>query len=160
MSRVILLDSGPLGLLANPNPRARAARCVASAIRLRRLGVTILIPALADFEVRRSLKLAGEFSSAQTLDTLIATYGYLTPTPRAVEFAADLWADVRRQGQAVGPDLDLHADVALAGQALELEAEGYDAWIATDNLRHLRRLFARAELWETLGPSGPAILNP
>lgn len=153
MSRFILLDAGPLGVLANPTPNPRGVACNQWATRLRRLGVRITIPALADFEVRRDLKLAGKALSVQKLDDLIATFGYLPVTERAIDLAAGLWADARRGGRAVAPDTDLHADVVLAGQALELEAEGYDAWIATDNLRHLRSLFARAELWDRIAPA-------
>ena len=153
MSKIVLLDAGPLGLLANPNTKPRIVACKQWATRIRRLDVRIAVPALADFEVRRGLTLHRDLGGIQMLDNLIETYGYLEPTPRAIDFAATLWADARRGGRAVAPDVDLHADVILAGQALELEAEGYDAWIATDNLRHLQALFTRAELWEKIGPA-------
>ena len=152
MSRVVLLDAGPLGLLANPDPGPRARDCQAWAIRLRRLGVTFYVPALADFEVRRGLKLAGQPLSVQALDALIAVYGYLPPSAEAIELASDLWADARRHGHSIGPDRDLQADIILAAQAHELSLAGIDAWVASDNLRHLNRLYSRCALWEDIGP--------
>ena len=152
MSRVILLDAGPLGLLANANPKPRGGACNEWLVRLRRRGTVVQIPLLVDFEVRRSLMLDRAFASLDTLDRLVAQCGHFVPATRTIRIAADLWADLRRRGRSVGPDRDLQADVILAAQALELTAEGYETWIATDNLRHLRQLYRQSALWEDIGP--------
>ena len=152
MSRVVLLDAGPLGLVSNPKPGRRAEACVEWLIRLRRLGTEVRVPLLADFEVRRGLVLGGSAKGLVALDRLVAQCGHALPTADTIEIAARLWADVRRRGRSVGPDRDLQADVILAAQALELTAEGYQTWVASDNLRHLNRLYSRCALWEDIGP--------
>lgn len=49
MSRVVLLDSGPIGTLTNPKPGPIGVACERWLIRLRRLGTVVRIPLLADY---------------------------------------------------------------------------------------------------------------
>jgi NAD(P)H-dependent flavin oxidoreductase YrpB (nitropropane dioxygenase family) len=66
MSRVVLLDAGPLGMVAHPrkNPEIKAWM-----ERLIRGGVVVALPELADYEVRRELLQADKPRSIHRLDT-------------------------------------------------------------------------------------------
>ena len=52
---VVLLDSGPLGLISHPNAEKVNAEAVEWVGALLSAGVSILIPEIADYEVRREL---------------------------------------------------------------------------------------------------------
>jgi predicted nucleic acid-binding protein len=113
-------------------------------------GVDILVPEIADYEVRRELLRAGKSQGLARLDALILATNYLPITTAAMREAAQFWAQARRQGRPTAPDLALDADVILAAQAVSL-AES-DVIIATTNVGHLAR-FAPAALWQDIAPS-------
>ena len=71
MSQIILLDAGPLGLVTNPK---RSEKSVAAAQWLQtklRQGDLIIVPEIADYEVRRELLRANKVAGVQRLDALI-----------------------------------------------------------------------------------------
>ncbi len=53
MSRIILLDSGPLGLITNPNASEENRECNAWMQTRLREGDRVMVPAISDYEVRR-----------------------------------------------------------------------------------------------------------
>ncbi len=55
MSRIIILDSGPLGMAVHPTAKGVAQQCQAWLDKLLRQGERIAIPEIADYEVRREL---------------------------------------------------------------------------------------------------------
>jgi predicted nucleic acid-binding protein len=77
MSRVILLDCGPLGRLA----RQRPAPALRTWVRERlRGGSRLALPEIADYEVRRELLLARLQASLNVLNALQAELDYLPVT--------------------------------------------------------------------------------
>jgi len=60
--------------------------------------VTVLVPEIADYEVRRELLRANKKLGIQRLDTLKATIGYLPLTTAAMLKAAEFWAIARNAG--------------------------------------------------------------
>jgi hypothetical protein len=77
MSRIILLDSGPLGMLA----RSRPVPALRSWVRDRlQEGDRLGIPEIADYEVRRELLLARLQTSLNALNALQAELDYLPLT--------------------------------------------------------------------------------
>jgi hypothetical protein len=123
VSRIVVLDSGPLGLVTNPRGSERSARCKAWLQGLLGAGVRVVVP---------------------------AAVGYLPLGDDALKLAARLWADIRNTGLPTTPDPALDGDVVLAAQArLAAEAEDLDVIAATDNPGHLRRLVA-VESWEAI----------
>lgn len=143
MSRVVLLDAGPLGMVAHPrrNPEIKPWM-----ERLIRAGVIVAVPEIADYEVRRELLRADKPKSIQRLDILKAALRYLPITTDVMLQAAAFWAQMRQQGQPTAVDAALDADVILAAQAVAQEGRGDDVIIATTNVRHLARL-APAKQW-------------
>ncbi len=148
MSRDILLDSGPLGFLtAPPSKKGEPAACKQWLASLLSAGVRVLVPEIADYELRRELLRAKKSKSVTRLDQLAAATGYLALTTVAMRKAAELWALARQQGQPTAPDPALDADVILAAQALTLAPA--NVVVATTNVGHLAR-FIPAELWQNI----------
>ena len=90
--RVIFLDSGPLGLLANPRgSKPQVIRCVQWARGLEAAGVRLIVPEICDYEVRRKLINIGSTAGLQRLDRLKITLDFIAITSDAMLLAAALW---------------------------------------------------------------------
>ena len=148
---VVLLDSGPLGLVSHPNAEKINAEAIEWLEALLSGGVSVLVAEIADYEVRRELLRAGRQRGVRRLDELKEAIGYRPNTTRAMLAAAGLWADARKQGQPTAPDPALDADVILAAQARDVESEGQRVTVATTNPRHLSR-FVDAKAWQEIEP--------
>lgn len=154
MSIIVLLDSGPLGLVTNPKESAESLACKNWLRQLSEDKHQALVPAITDYEVRRELKLYGKMNGLRNLDALVAAIGYVPLTPQALWLASDLWAQMRQTGLPTADRFALDADVILAAQARTLdtgfwEMPGAEVIIATSNVGHLARL-AEARLWRDI----------
>jgi predicted nucleic acid-binding protein len=149
VSRAIVLDAGPLGLITNPNFSPQSLDCAHWMQTLVSSGVQVVLPEIADYEVRRELLRAQKSKGLARLDALAGILQYLPLSTAAMRQAAELWARARQQGYPTATDKALDGDVILAGQALTFDAS--EVWIATTNVGHLAR-FARAELWQDIQP--------
>jgi len=110
-------------------------------------GDRVVLPEIADYEVRRELLRANKAPGLQRLDALANAVEYFPITTAAMRKAAEFWAAARQQGQPTASDPALDADVILAAQAVTIGAS--DVVIATTNVGHLSR-FTRAALWREL----------
>ncbi len=90
MAEVVLLDSGPLGMVSHPRAKADI---VSWLIRLVTGGVDVMIPEIADYEVRRELLRAGKRKGVERLDELRGMLGFVPITSAAMLQAATFWAD-------------------------------------------------------------------
>lgn len=149
MSAVVFLDSGPLGLLSNPNTSPQPVACRAWVARLRAAGRRVIVPEITDYEVRRELLRVSKALSVTLLDLLAQQLEYLPLTTVAMRRAAELWAQARQQGQQTAGDNTIDADMILAAQALTVGDP--DVIVATTNVGHLSR-FVPAELWHNISP--------
>ena len=146
MAKVILLDAGPLGMVTHP----RANRDIVAWLKgMLDSGATILVPEIADYEVRRELLRANKTTGVERLDKLKQTIGYLPISTQAMLLAAELWAQARNEGYPTADDKALDADVILAAQATSLDSIDDDPIIATTNVGHLSR-FAQADEWQNI----------
>ena len=148
MSRIIVLDSGPLGLVTNPGGSKEAAACGRWLLNAATGGAMVMVPEIADYEVRRELLRARRTAGIARLDALITQVEYLAITTSAMRQAATFWAEARQQGRPTAADPALDGDVILAAQAATLGQ--VDVIVATTNARHLSR-FVPAELWSDIG---------
>ncbi|MEM7351263.1 MAG: PIN domain-containing protein [Acidobacteriota bacterium] len=146
MSRIVLLDAGPIGLVTNPKRSEMALACAQWLQSSIAQNTRIVVPEIADYEVRRELLRARKTKGLAKLDSLIEILDYLPLTTEVMRRAASLWAKARQQGQPTAGDKTIDADVILAAQAASL---GDSAVIATTNVGHLKR-FVSAELWQDL----------
>ena len=146
MTKVILLDSGPLGMVSHPRPTLVVLDWLA---QLAAPGAKVLVPEIADYEVRRELLRARGAKGIKRLDQLKIDLGYLPISTAAMLQAAEFWAEARRRGHPTSHEHALDADVILAGQAATMP--GGNAIVATTNLKHLSR-FVPAKLWHEITP--------
>lgn len=146
MSRTILLDSAPLSLLCAPIKKGgEAAECSRWLAGILSAGARVIVPEIADYEVRRELVRAGKASSVARLDALAASTQYLPLTTAAMKKAAELWAMARQAGKPTASEHALDGDVILAAQALLHGIPNFV--VATTNVGHLAR-FVPAQEWK------------
>ena len=107
----------------------------------------MIIPEIADYEVRRELLRANKVKGVRRLDELTNILEYLPITTTAMRQAAILWAQARQQGQPTAGDKTIDGDMILAAQAMTSGAS--DVVIATTNVGHLSR-FVQADLWQNI----------
>lgn len=150
---IIALDATPVSLLTQRHGVPDADECRAWAASHIAAGTTIVIPAVADYEVRRELLRAGKSASIARLDALRTSpaFQFVPMTDAALTHAASLWADARRRGLPTADPAELDCDVVLVAilQTSTLPAD--QIVIATSNVGHLSR-FMPAENWRTIKP--------
>ena len=150
--KVIYLDSAPLMLLTH-NRRVVAAEECRQWLNDRVLsGQRVIVPEVADYEVRRELIRTSATARLARLDGVALKPGVTfqpitTPTMR---LAAQLWADLRRTGRPTADPHALDADVILCAGLLVAEAaDPSTAVAATSNAQHLGRL-VNCDDWRTI----------
>lgn len=104
VSQAVLLDAGPLGLFANPRLTAATASELQWLGAMLTAGLRILVPAVADYEVRRELLRLRAVKSIAALDTLVQRLEYLPLTRDALHLAAAYWAQARQGGYPTAPN--------------------------------------------------------
>ncbi len=141
MNKPIVLDTGPLARISHPrrNPDA-----VAWLQRLLTSGDEIIVPEIADYEVRRELLRADKTQGLARLDQLKLLLIYLPIDTPTMLRAAELWAEARKRGLPTADPKELDADVILAAQA-----ERAGGVVATENVGHLSR-FVEAKAWREI----------
>lgn len=146
MTRFVVLDSGPIGLITNPRASLENARCNRWMQTLLWAGAGVVLPEIVDYEVRRELLRADKMAGLARLDALQAAIHYAPLTTPIMAMAAALWAQARKAGLPTAPDKALDVDVILAAQAAALAGPADEAVIATTNVGHLAR-FSLAQQW-------------
>jgi len=144
----VILDSGPLGVLCNPNNFAQPLAIRAWISALANAGRRVIIPKIADYEVRRELLRNRSFMASARLNGYGTQLEYSSLTTPSMRLAAELWAQARNAGRQTAHDHALDGDVIIAAQAISL---GFATIIATGNPAHLSR-FTPADLWQNIVP--------
>ena len=83
VSRVVLLDAGPLGLVTNPNRSPRAIACAGWLQGLVAASHRVIVPEIADYEVRRELLRANKPRGIGQLDALRGSWSIVPITTAA-----------------------------------------------------------------------------
>lgn len=148
MSRVVLLDAGPLGMIAHPRKNIQITLWLRGLIQAE---CTVAVPEIADYEVRRELLCLNALKGLARLDALKVELAYLPLTTQTMLQAAAYWAQARQSGKPTTDDRALDGDVILAAQATILADQGNDVVIATTNVGHLARFVAASE-WADIVP--------
>lgn len=141
MVKAVILDAGPLGMIAHPRATPEIAGWLE---RLLHSGAIVVLPEIADYEVRRSFLKEELTKSLERLDQLKSLLTYLPLNTKAMLRAAELWAEARNRGRPTADPKELDGDVILAAQA-----EQAGAIVATENLGHLS-LFVEAASWRDI----------
>jgi len=140
VSKIVLLDAGPLGLVTNPKRSPQSIACAQWLQSLITAGAHIILPEIADYEVRRELLRANKTQGVARLDGLARLLEYLPLTTSAMRQAALFWAQARQQGRPTAGDKTIDGDMILAAQAVMLGVP--NVVIATTNVNHLSRFVA------------------
>ena len=146
MKDVVFLDTGPLGFLTNPSSKPLPVAIRQWLTNLLRAGRRVILPEIADYEIRREFIRAKLIRSLGRLDALSRLIEYRPLDTPTMRIAANLWAQARTFGYQTAPDLALDGDVILAAQALSL---GVPAVVASGNWAHLSR-YVPAQDWQTI----------
>ncbi|MBE9093880.1 nucleic acid-binding protein [Tychonema sp. LEGE 07203] len=149
MSRIIILDSGPLGMVTNPQAKPPYLECQLWLDSLLQNGEMVILPEIADYEVRRELIRAGKERGIRKLDLFKNVLTYRPLTSEVMLLAAQLWADARKRGKPTAHPYALDGDVILAAQAILEASEGNEVVIATTNVGHLSQ-FVDAREWRLI----------
>jgi predicted nucleic acid-binding protein len=144
MTDAVLLDAGPLGMISHPRASGDIVEWLATLVAA---GVEVLIPEVADYEVRRELLRTGRGRGIERLDILKVSLGFVPITSEAMLRAAAFWADARRRGRPTASDQSLDADAILAGQAATLNRS--QVIVASSNPKHIAR-FVPAQRWQDI----------
>lgn len=148
MSVAIMLDAGPLGLLTNPNQTPLPVSCRHWLREIKSAGRRVIVPEIADYEVRRELLRIQSWTAVTNLDAYGMQLEYLPLTTSALRLAAQFWANLRNLGLQTASPHALDGDVILAAQAHDLNIP---CMVASDNVSHLTRLVS-ADLWTNITP--------
>ena len=150
MSKIVVLDAGIIGLVTNPKRSPESTACNRWLQTLTALRFRVIVPEIADYEVRRELLRAKKVKGIARLDDLANLVEYLPITTATMRQAAVFWAQARQQGQPTAGDKTIDGDMILVAQAITLGVP--NVVIATTNVGHLSR-FAQADLWQNIIPN-------
>ena len=150
---IIFLDSGPLGLVTNPKKNPETIAAAQWIYNMEGAGNRFIVPAIADYEVRRELVRSGKARSVARLNEFNTAAGdrFLSVTDAALLRAADMWAQSRNAGTPTADPKELDGDVLIAAQVLEVGLPSSDYIIATTNPGHILQ-FAPCAVWTTIRP--------
>ena len=113
MSMIVLLDAGPPGMITNPKGSPENEACKNWLANLAYTGVEVVIPEIADHEVRRELLRASKVQGLGRLDALKGMLGFAPITSPVMLKAAEYWATARKMGRQSASDASLDADMIL-----------------------------------------------
>ncbi len=150
---VAFLDTGPLGILTNPNQKSpQVAAMLQWYNAMIAAGHRFIVPSLADYELRREYTRRNAKNSLALLDTFVSVPGvYLALTDSALKLVAQWWAEVRNAGQQTADNRELDCDVIIAAQAKDFGLPDSEYIVATVNVGHLNRFVPAAD-WKTITP--------
>jgi predicted nucleic acid-binding protein len=151
MREFLLLDSGPLGQACRRPGTLSASQCRLWIDSLMARGVEVVVPEIADYEVRRELTRINAAGSLRRLDELVTSGGlsYQPVSTAAWRPAVLFWADARQRGLPTASPDALDADAILAACAVTIGQPGDQTIVATQNVGHLAR-YCDARLWTTI----------
>jgi predicted nucleic acid-binding protein len=134
------------------NPKSSSAICQECKLWLDNLplkGYEVMLPEIADYELRRELLRVGKVTGIRRLDQLKSAITYRPITTEVMLKAAELWAEARKRGRPTADPKELDGDVILAAQAALVADEGNEVIIATTNMGHLSQ-FVDAREWRII----------
>ena len=145
---ILILDSGPLGLLTHPQRTADVIDVTQWLSRCLLGGARVIVPAIVYYELKRELLRAEKTFGIGRLDAFInaAPGRYLALSDEALRLAAELWAQARQAGRPTAEPKALDIDVLIAAQALSFGVARSEFVVVTTNAKHLSQ-FVTAKHW-------------
>lgn len=146
MSDIILLDTGPLGLITHPLGSPESAACNQWMRSQITTGVNVLVAGIADYELRREMLLSGNTSGIIKLNNMKSAVGFDPIATAVMNQAAIFWSQARMMGKPTASDAALDGDMILSAHASLIAGRGHNLTVATTNVKHLK-IFCNACLW-------------
>jgi hypothetical protein len=118
MSKIIVLDAGHLGQITNPKKSSENRECYEWMVSMIKLGHQVVVPEIANYEIRRELLRAKTLPGLNRLDSLknSSFIHYAPLTTEVMLKTAELWALARQQGTPTTDPKELDGDAILAAQ--------------------------------------------
>ena len=152
MRRAVVFDTGILSALCRTgNIPIDALECDAWVKDLKINHWEVVLPGLADYEVRRELLRAKKINSLTMLNHLKLTHKFLAIEDQHMLLAATLWANARNNRLGTADPKALDGDVILCAQALSIAPNYASVIVATNNVSHISRYCNAAE-WRNIAP--------
>jgi hypothetical protein len=151
---IIVLDTFPASSVAKRPGRKPSLldQCREWIAECEAAGHTVLVPAIAYYEVLRELELRRAMSQIARLKAYCLQPSRFIPLTTAhLELAARLWGEARRAGTPTASLQALDGDVILAAQTLSFGLSTTDYIVATSNPGHLSQ-FLPCDLWTNITP--------
>jgi hypothetical protein len=149
MSEIVLLDTGPLGLITHPRASQESDECNQWIRAQLKKGVRVLVPGIADYELRREMLLNGSTKGIIKLDALRNAVGFVPINTAVMDQAAAFWSQSRSMGKPTASNAALDGDMILSAHASVLGGEGHEVIVATTNVKHIE-IFCNARLWRSI----------
>ena len=149
MSQIVLLDTGPLGLITHPKASHQSDQCNQWMRAQLKKGALVLIPGISDYELRQEMLLTNNTKGIIKLDALRNAVGFMPITTAVMDQAAVFWAQARKTGKPTASDAALDGDMILSAHARVITDQGHDVIVATTNVKHLE-IFCDACLWTSI----------
>lgn len=149
---IVLLDTGPLGLINNPNKKNPEAVQSKEWIKhLLRNRVSVYVSEIAYYEIRRKHIHLKNKEGIERLDNFVSSpgVGYAPITTEIIVKASELWGWARLTGQQTAQNEAIDADVILAATAIIMALEAEQVVIATTNVSDLAR-YTPAKNWKDI----------
>jgi len=146
---IVLLDTGIIGRVTHPHAEKDNDDCNQWLKGLVDKGYTIIIPEIADYEIRRKYLHRNNQKSIQKLDRLNSFLEYLPLNTAIMRKAAGYWAECRNNHRPFSKDEALDGDVILCAQANSVSNQKSDVVVATTNVGHLS-IFVEAKEWQDI----------
>jgi len=149
---IVLLDSHPLSLISRSANTEESLRCSRRIQDLLKNEISVVVPEIIDYELRRVLIQAKRDKSIEMLNKL-GNKGliYAPITTEVMLKASNLWAWARNTRQSTASQDKIDIDVILAAQSIVIsEITGEHTIIATSNIKDLKRYNISVDKWENI----------
>ena len=149
---IVLLDTGPLGLITNPNQKnVETIQCEEWIRELVKKRVVICVPEIAYYESRRKHVHLKNEKALNRLESFLnhPRISYAPITTEIIKKASDLWGWARSTGQSTAHEKSIDSDVILAATAIIMSSRPEYVVIATTNVKHLAR-YTPAQEWKQI----------
>ena len=115
-SKVIILDSKPLGEICNPINQSKVKPLIEF---IRKNKIALRVVEITDYELRRELTLQGLTKGINNLNKFRQRQEIVPINSESLLLATELWAELRKEGQPTADKRNIDCDVIMVAQALE-----------------------------------------
>lgn len=136
LNRVVVFDSKPLGEICNPIKRVQTKKLTNF---IREQNLAIRVAEITDYELRRELTLQQFNKGLNNLNKFRQKQQIIPIDSESLITATQLWAEIRKTGQATADNKNIDCDVIMVAQALQLSEQFQQIIILTIDVKDLFR---------------------